>query len=96
VTPSTRAAASTSQQVRSIGGAGSRGDVPRAARHQAAALRSRATGLLNRLRQDLAQDVAKTPELPRDLDQRLFGYLDTLVAIRVKPAKKDEPQPAPT
>ncbi len=55
-----------------------RADVPKAARKQAAQLRSSAVGMLSRLRADLVREIKKDPALPRDLEARLFGYLDTL------------------
>jgi hypothetical protein len=66
-----------------------RGDVPKADRSKAAVLRAKAVGLLNRLRADLRDEVKRTPSLPRDLEQRVFGFLDTLAAM-----KKDAPAPA--
>ncbi len=70
-----------------------RGDVPKADRRKAAVLRSRAVGLLNRLRADLREEVERTPSLPRDLEQRVFGYLDTLSAMKKKPGS-GKPEPA--
>jgi len=69
-----------------------RGDVPKADRRKAAVLRSKGIGLLNRLRADLRDEVESTPSLPRDLEQRVFGYLDTLASM-TKPAPKEEPKP---
>ncbi|MCU0694608.1 MAG: hypothetical protein MUF54_24780 [Polyangiaceae bacterium] len=75
-----------------------RGDIPKADRSKAAAIRAKSVGLLNRLRADLRDEVANTPSVPRDLEQRVFGYLDTIAAM-TKPArsgKEGPPAPATT
>jgi hypothetical protein len=63
-----------------------RADVPKGARKEAAKLRSATVGTLNRLRADVVREVKKDSSLPRDLEARLFGYFDTLEAM--KPATK--------
>jgi len=55
-----------------------RGNVPKGQRARAAIIRSQTLGMINRLRDDLDRELAKDASLPRDLDQRVFGYLDTL------------------
>lgn len=66
-----------------------RADVPKAARKQAAQLRSSAVGVLGRLRDDLVREIKKNPALPRDLEAKVFGYLDTLE--QMQPAGKAPP-----
>ena len=73
-----------------------RGDVPKAVRARAAAIRSETVGMVNRLRDDLARELAKDSALPRDLDQRVFGYLDTLVAMAPAGTTTGEPTPPAT
>lgn len=63
-----------------------RGDVPKAARARAAALRSETIGVVNRLRDDLGRELKRRAELPRDLDQKVFGYLDTLASMQPAPS----------
>jgi hypothetical protein len=58
-----------------------RGGVPKADRSKAAVLRARAVGLVNRLRDDLAEEIVRDTSLPRDLEHRVFGYLDTIAAL---------------
>lgn len=70
-----------------------RADVKETSRKGAGALRAATIGLLSRLRAGLADEVEHTPELPRDLDAQVFGYLDELhapraAAARAKKAKK--------
>ncbi len=57
-----------------------RGDAPQADRSEAAALRARAVGILNRFRDELRAEIESDPSLPRDLEHRVFGYLDTIAA----------------
>lgn len=64
-----------------------RADATPGSRKEAAALRSATLGVIGRLRADLAREVSKNPALPRDLDQRVFGYFDTLEAMHISPAK---------
>jgi hypothetical protein len=52
--------------------------------------------MVNRLRDDLARELAKDAALPRDLDQRVFGYLDTLVAMVPAGTTTGEPTPPAT
>ncbi len=47
-------------------------------------LRATTIGLLRRLREALRDEVAATAELPRDLEQRVFAYIDELAARREK------------
>ncbi len=63
-----------------------RADVPKGVRKEAAKLRSATVGTLSRLRADVVREVKKDSTLPRDLEARLFGYFDTLEAM--KPATK--------
>ncbi|MRG93318.1 hypothetical protein [Polyangium spumosum] len=72
-----------------------RADVPKAARKQAAQLRSSAVGVLGRLRDDLVREIKKNPALPRDLEAKVFGYLDTLEAMQ-KDGKTSPPPGSPT
>ena len=55
-----------------------RGDVPAGSRKAASTLRPAIIGLLNRMRADLAKELKRDPNLPKDLDQRIFGYFDVL------------------
>ena len=72
-----------------------RGSVPKTDRSRAAVLRAKTVGLLNRLRDDLQEEVAKDASLPRDLEHRVFGYLDTLTAMDGSdPKKPADPAPA--
>ncbi len=59
-----------------------RGDQQAASRADAALLRSRIMGHLSRLRAALADEASVSPSTPADLDQGVFGYVDTLVAQR--------------
>lgn len=70
-----------------------RADVPKGARARAAAIRSETVGVINRLRADLGREIKKNPALPRDLDQRVFGYLDTLLSMKPTEAAATEPAP---
>jgi hypothetical protein len=77
-----------------------RADVPKASRKEAAALRPATIGILNRLRADLTREIKKDPSLPRDLEQRVFGYFDTLetmhaAAKSAKPADAEAAEPTP-
>lgn len=58
-----------------------RADVPKGVQSQAAQVRSKAMAVLNRLRKDLKKEIARNPNLPRDLEQRVFGFYDTLHAM---------------
>lgn len=73
-----------------------RADVSKATRKAATALRPATIGLLNRLRADLVRDITKNASLPRDLEKRVFGYLDLLEAMNEKkPEAEPEAQPKP-
>jgi hypothetical protein len=47
-------------------------------------LRSSTLGLLNRMRQALTDELAANPNLPRDLEAQLFGYMDELAGMRAR------------
>jgi hypothetical protein len=51
---------------------------------QVAALRSRTIGLLGRFREALQQEIASNPELPRDLESRVFALYDHLSERRAE------------
>ncbi|MRG96459.1 hypothetical protein [Polyangium spumosum] len=55
-----------------------RADAGTDGRKSAGKLRSECVALLNRVRGAVADDVAISPDLPRDLDAQVFGYLDEL------------------
>lgn len=55
-----------------------RADVPKGVQAQALQVRTRAMAVLNRFRKDLKKEIARNPNLPRDLEQRVFGFYDTL------------------
>lgn len=67
-----------------------RADVPKGLPGQAATLRAKAMGTLNRLRKDLKKEIAQDSSLPRDLEQKVFGMFDTLHAMEAA-GKGDEP-----
>ena len=50
----------------------------------ATVLRATTIGLLRRLREALRDEVAASTELPRDLETRVFAYIDELAARREK------------
>lgn len=56
-------------------------------------LRTEAIGLVQRTRDHVAEVLAHDPAAARRADERLFGYLDTLTAMRRSGSK--EPPPAP-
>jgi hypothetical protein len=60
----------------------SRADVPAASAREAAKVRSSTVGMLSRLRTDVTAEVQKNKRLPRDLDARIFGRFDELLAAR--------------
>jgi hypothetical protein len=64
-----------------------RGDVVKPDRRAAITVRPRLIGVLNELRVKLKKEVAKDPKLPRDLEQRVFGYFDTILGMK-KPTTK--------
>ena len=45
-------------------------------------LRSQPLGLMNRFREALVQEIAVNPDLPRDLESKVFSYLDQLSETR--------------
>jgi hypothetical protein len=55
-----------------------RADIEKQNRKDAGRLRVELIGLLNRLRKTLDAELKDDPSLPRDLDARVFGYLDLL------------------
>ncbi len=71
-----------------------RADMPKGARKEATVLRSVTVGILGRLRSDIGRELKKSASLPKDLEQRIFGYFDTLEAMRdARGGKKgDEPE----
>ena len=79
-----------------------RADVEKAARKEAAVVRSETVGILGRLRADLVKEVNSDASLPRDLEHRVFGYFDQLAPNRqhvepetsVSPANPIAPVPA--
>lgn len=54
----------------------------------ATTLRANTIGLLRRLRDALKDEVAANASLPRDLEQRVFAYIDELADRREKKVKK--------
>jgi hypothetical protein len=60
---------------------------------QVAALRSRTIGLLGRFREALQQEVASNPELPRDLESRVFALYDHLSEWRAERRQKPASPP---
>lgn len=61
-----------------------------AASKPATELRPSTIGLLRRFRDALRDEVASNPALPRDLEARVFAYIDELSARRAKKKKSDE------
>jgi hypothetical protein len=70
----------------------SRADVPKASRKLASALRPKAIGVLFKLREDLVEEIQNDAALDRDLEHKVFGYLDTLAAMQ---GSGSAPAPAP-
>jgi len=76
-----------------------RADIDTNGRKGAQLLRSETVGMLNRLRDAIADELG-VAKLPKDLDAQIFGYLDDLetqraAALRAsKPAKPEAPIPA--
>lgn len=58
-----------------------RADVPRVSRKAASVLRPVTIGILNRFRADLIREIKRDPSLPRDLEQSVFGYFETLESM---------------
>ena len=71
-----------------------RGSATEADRTAAVALRPKTVKLLNRLRDDLVEELAEDLSLPRDLEHRVFGYFDTVAAMGRSSTKAEEPVPA--
>lgn len=67
-----------------------RADMLQGSRKEAVVLRPVTVGMLNRFRADLVRELKKDPKLPRDLEQRVFGYFDTLEAMHRAEAKGAE------
>jgi hypothetical protein len=67
-----------------------RADVPKAVRNQSALARARAMGALRRFRKDLRKEIERDTTLPRDLEQNVFGFFDTLHAMEAA-GKSHEP-----
>lgn len=57
---------------------------------QVTALRANTLGLLRRFREALRDDVAANASLPRDLESRVFAYIDELADRRAKSESKTE------
>jgi hypothetical protein len=55
-----------------------RADTDTTLRKHASALRSETIGILNELRRSVAREQARRADLPKDLDDQIFGYLDLL------------------
>lgn len=80
-----------------------RADVTGAGRIEAGKLRAAAIGALGRLRAALADEMSVDPNLPADLDAKVFGYFDELekmganaAAGRKKPSAPVAPPVDPT
>jgi hypothetical protein len=72
-----------------------RADALGASRKEATALRPATIGILNRFRADLARELKKDKNLPRDLDHRVFGYFDTLEGMHTAAKAATPPPVAP-
>ncbi len=70
-----------------------RADVPKGVRAQALTLRNKAMSVLNRLRKDLKKEVARDMSLPKDLEQRVFGFFDTLHAMESAGRSSEQAEP---
>ncbi len=55
-----------------------RADLPAASRDEAGALRASTIGMLGRLRAAITDELAHHSKLPRDLDAKVFSYVDEL------------------
>jgi hypothetical protein len=82
-----------------------RADAPRGARREVTRLRSKGISLLNNFRAALLDEMEMDPKLPRDLEQKVFGYMDFAVAARSRGTDVEQdddggdpvpPTPAPT
>jgi hypothetical protein len=69
-----------------------RADIMQQTRKAVASIRSSAIGTLNRFRADVVRERDRDANLPQDIEQRIFGYLDTLQSMEPASAK---PAPAP-
>lgn len=73
-----------------------RANVPQNTRADAATIRNETIGALNRFRQDLRREIKRNPNLPKDLEHRVFGYFDTLATSKgkasLKPPRPEEPE----
>jgi hypothetical protein len=56
-------------------------------------LRSKGVGLLYRLRGLLADERASNPDLPADLEAKLFGYADLVQSMRARGSRAPTPSP---
>jgi hypothetical protein len=63
-------------------------------RRKAILLRNRIIGSVSRFRETLRDELLVRPELPRDLEARIFGYFDLLAAMRTRGYSEPTP-PAP-
>lgn len=73
-----------------------RSEILSKSRREAMQLRSQALGLLRDLRRGIRSAVQQDAALPRDLETRLFSYMDTLDAmVRSKPAETPETPETP-
>lgn len=63
-----------------------------AASKPATELRTTTIGLLRRLREALRDEVDANPALPRDLEARVFAYIDELSARRTKKKSDETPK----
>jgi hypothetical protein len=59
---------------------------------ESVAIRSETVGLLGRFRSALADEIAMTPELQRDLEAKVFAYYDQLSQSREDRSAKPKPQ----
>lgn len=71
-----------------------RADAPLDSRAGAGTLRTKALGLLSRMRGALNDEVAANKKLPRDLEAQAFAYLDQLATQRPAPRKREKAAPA--
>ncbi len=67
-----------------------RADIEKQNRKDAGRLRVELIGLLNRLRKNLEAELNDDAALPRDLDARVFGYLDLLEKHAAEAAAKGQ------
>ncbi|MRG93634.1 hypothetical protein [Polyangium spumosum] len=79
-----------------------RADLESRTRKDAARLRGEVIGILNRARKNLPLELQEDPSLPKDLDARVFGYLDLLeksasdAQAKGKATPELPPPPSPT